>query len=305
MIELKNILVSGSTGKQGGALIRALLANNNPVQYHIFALSRDIKSSKSQHLAAQPNVTVIQGNWNDLPAVFSQLPKSLYGVFSVQTPMNNIKEEAQGKALVDAAAAHGVQHFVYASVERGGPEVSDVTPTHILHFISKYNIEKHLIKIAEANAFQYTIIRPVAFMDNFTNDFPGRGISTMFRLIGTDVKTQHVAAIDIGKLAAVVFQNPSTYSGRALSLASESLSWNDQNAIFKNVTGNEIPRTYDFVGRLIHYLASDLVGKMFDWFRDDGFGADVNEFRDVVPDMMGFEQWLRTESDWKAVKKTF
>jgi hypothetical protein len=117
------------------------------------------------------------------------------------------------------------------------------------------------------------------------------------------VKTQHIASTDIGKLAAIVFQNPTTYSGRALSLASESLSWNDQNKIFKRVTGKEIPRTYDVVGKLIHYFAFELAGKMFDWFRDDGFGADVDEFRDVVPGMMGFEEWLRTESDWKDVKK--
>lgn len=304
MADLKNILVTGATGKQGGALIKALLANNSPAQYHIYALSRDINSSKSKSLAAQPNVTVIQGNWDDFNSIFSQLPKPLHGVFSVQLALNHVKEEIQGKALVDAAAAHGVKHFVYASVERGGPVKSDTTPTYVPHFISKHNIEKHLIKVAETNDFQYTIIRPVAFMDNFTNDFPGRAISTLFRLNGADVKTQHIASTDIGKLAAVVVQNPDKYQGRALSLASESLSWNDQNAIFRKVTGKDVPRTFDFLGRMIHFFAYELAGKMFDWFKNDGFGADVNEFRDVVPDMMSFEDWLRTESDWKEVKKT-
>ena len=53
-------------------------------------------------------------------------------------------EEAQGKALVDENIKRGVQHFVYASVERGGDERSWENPTDVPHFISKHRIEHYL-----------------------------------------------------------------------------------------------------------------------------------------------------------------
>lgn len=87
-----------------------------------------------------------------------------------QTP---VTEQKQGIELVDAAAHHEhVKQFVYTSADRGGAKSSS-DPTNIPHFISKYHVEKHLIQKAHGSNMGYTIFRPVAFMDNMTNDFPG------------------------------------------------------------------------------------------------------------------------------------
>jgi hypothetical protein len=77
---------------------------------------------------------------------------------------SHVTEEAQGKALVDAALVAGVKFFVYASVDRGGDDKSYETPTEIPHFVSKYNVEHHLVDKA-GDKMQWFIIRPVVFME--------------------------------------------------------------------------------------------------------------------------------------------
>jgi len=109
----KTILITGATGKQGGATIRALLdQKHTPVK--VIAVTRSKDSAGARALAARPNVSVIQGNLDDCDAIFKQAG-DVWGVFSVQVPSNSDAkaEERQGKALIDAAAANGVKFFVY------------------------------------------------------------------------------------------------------------------------------------------------------------------------------------------------
>jgi hypothetical protein len=149
---------------------------------------------------------------------------------------------------------------------------------------------------------KWTIIRPVAFMENFTPDIAGKGMATMWRFNGEDSKLQLVSTKDIGKLAAVVFQNPDVYQGRSLSLAADELTWNELNANFEKVTGKEVPVTYAMVGRTLKWVLHEQLGIMCDWFKSPGFGAEVNEFKEVVPGLMKFEEWLRAERSWKLNK---
>jgi hypothetical protein len=41
------------------------------------------------------------------------------------------------------------------------------------------------------------------------------------------------------------------------------------------------------------------MGNMFVWFRDVGYGADVEELRVLHPQMKGFGKWLEEESAWR------
>ena len=67
------------------------------------------------------------------------------------------KETAQGIAIADAAKAAGVAHIVYSSV------ASADRATGVPHFDSKYVVEQHL----QESGVPYTILRPVACMENF------------------------------------------------------------------------------------------------------------------------------------------
>jgi uncharacterized protein YbjT (DUF2867 family) len=297
---LRNLLITGATGKQGGAVLSALQRSQSTSPFNIFALTRNAKSASAQKLASKPNISLVEGNLDDVPAIFRQLPQSVHGVFSIQVPLKPKVEEQQGKALVDSAASHGVKHFIYTSAERGGPVNSDRDGTVVAHFRSKFNIENHLKSVASQHAgMNWTIIRPVAFMENLSNDFLGRAFATMWRQNGMDRKLQLVSSVDIGVLAAEAFKNEQEYAGKAISLATDELSPREAEQIFKAVFGKDMPRTYDFLGRTIKWAAHEQLGVMFKWFVDVGFGANPKEFTTRYPEMRGFEPWLREQSQFR------
>lgn len=83
----RSILIAGSTGKQGGSVIAALLAAK--ADYQILALTRDASSPSATKLAAKsPNIKLVEGNMDDADAIFKNARKAtsspIWGVFSVQ-----------------------------------------------------------------------------------------------------------------------------------------------------------------------------------------------------------------------------
>ena len=157
-------------------MVAALLASRSAAEINIFAVTRDPSSSAAKSLASDPRVKIVKGDLNNSQTLFEGLPP-IWGVYSLQTfagkGQSTAVEQQQGTKLVDAAIAHGhVKHFVYTSADRGGRK-SNSDPTDIPHFISKYHIEKHLLAKAQEHGLGYTILRPVAFMENLTNDFAG------------------------------------------------------------------------------------------------------------------------------------
>lgn len=167
----KVILVTGATGKQGGGVIDALLSQDKG-KWEILAVTRTASSGSAQKLAAR-GVKLVEGNLDDVPALFASAKKvasgPIYGVYSVQVSqgkgVTHEGEIAQGKALIDESLKAGVKNFVYGSVDRGGDEVSWEVETPIPHFQSKYHLERYLRDQSKGTEMGWTILRPVAFMD--------------------------------------------------------------------------------------------------------------------------------------------
>lgn len=147
------VLVTGATGKQGGAAARHLLAAG----FGVRALTRDPEGPKARALA-DGGAEVVGGDL-DAPDSLGRALEGVYGVFSVQNPFEHGTggEVRQGIALADAAMATGVKHFVYSSV------ASAHRRTGIPHFDSKFEVEEHLRRTGLA----HTILRPTYFMENW------------------------------------------------------------------------------------------------------------------------------------------
>lgn len=194
------ILVTGATGKQGGAVIRALQGSST--LYQIFALTRNATSPLSKELEKR-GVILIEGNQNAPDEIFSKV-KNIYGVFSVQISVgqgqNAESEEHQGKGLFDAAQRAGIKHFVYSGADRHGFEA-----TYVPHFIPKHNIEKHIME--NANTTQWTILRPTVFMDHITRGFQSRLFFTgLEAYMGPEKALQYIAVEDIGVFTVKAFE---------------------------------------------------------------------------------------------------
>ena len=315
------ILVTGATGNQGGAVIRALLAQN--ANFQILAVTRNAASVSAQKLAAKsPRITLVQGNLDDVDSLFraakqaTKLP--LWGVFSMQVQFilclrhHNFQayslltfdpwqlppfskdgptvEMRQGKALIDASITNGVGHFVYASVDRNGAQ-SDFNPTNVPHFRSKHYIEKHLLERSQTSAMSWTILRPAAFMENFDGGFIGKVTATSWKLVVKSRPLQLVAVDDIGWFVANAFMEPGWSAGKCISLAGDELTWEEAAKVFREATGKEIPMTWGFVARIILWMSEPL-GTMYAFFEKEGYGADVEELKKVHPGLLSLKAWL-------------
>lgn len=303
------VLVTGATGKQGGAVVQALL--EKPDDIVVLAVTRNPESASAKKLAAR-GVKLVKGDLDNVPAIFEAAKAAapggkVWGVFSVQTAsittdgvnLERNAEVKQGVALIDEAIKAGVTHFVYSSVDRGGEERSWNNPTDVPHFRTKAFIEDHLRAASQGTGMSWSIVRPAIFFENLTNDFAGKVLTTSVRDVMGEKKMPWIATDDIGFFAAMQLRDYTKWKGRALSLGGEPINFADINATFRNVTGQDAPTTYSFVASGFNWGVAEM-GKMFGWFKREGYSANAAELKRLHPGMLDLEQWLRTKSDWKT-----
>jgi nucleoside-diphosphate-sugar epimerase len=87
------ILVTGATGKQGSAVIDALIKANT--DFEIVALTRNTQSPSAQNLVQKsPKIKLITGNLDAIDNVFKKAKEAIgapiWGVFSVQVWLHKI-----------------------------------------------------------------------------------------------------------------------------------------------------------------------------------------------------------------------
>ncbi|GAA2757507.1 hypothetical protein GCM10009872_28670 [Actinopolymorpha rutila] len=96
-----------------------------------------------------------------------------------------------------------------------------------------------------------------------------------------DRPLQLVAADDIGWFAADAFDHPDAYLGRRFELAGDQLTLPEIAAAFEQVTG---ART--------RYHAEPITSRMYEWFAEAGYQADIAALRARHPDMLTFTEFL-------------
>ncbi|MGP3915739.1 NmrA family NAD(P)-binding protein [Nonomuraea sp. 10N515B] len=265
----RTILVTGATGNQGGAVARELLARG----WSVRALVRDPDSAR-----LPAGVSPVQGDLNDADSVRTALA-GVHGVFSMQafawTEEELAGEVRQGTTIADAAKELHVAHLVYSSV--GGAE----RDTGIAHFASKFAVEQHIA----AAGVPATILRPTFFMTNllYYADAPdGERVIELPFLPGQ--RMQMIAPEDIAYFAAEAFDHPADYVGRRLEIAGEA------------PTGDEIAEVYERVTGVATSFAPQPAGgeRMYEWFQESGYQADLEALRKEHPGLTTFESFLRS-----------
>ncbi|MGW9422264.1 NmrA/HSCARG family protein [Streptomyces koyangensis] len=265
----KTILVLGATGNQGGATARALLSRGWTVR----ALVRDPGRPAARALE-EGGAELVQGDLADV-ASLRRAAAGAYGIFSVQPlahePETLAAEVRHGKAVADVAGEAGVAHVVYSSV--GGAE----RKTGIDHFETKAEIERHI----ERRGLPATVLRPVFFMDNLLY-FAEAGDERVLSLPVEPLRPmQFIASEDIGAFAADAFERPAEYLGERIEIAGDELTFTRVAEVYERVTGT--PTRLDPV---------PVEDRMFAWFAEEGYQADLPALRARRPDLLTFEQFL-------------
>src|SRR5437867_10645392 len=130
MPQSKLVLVTGATGKQGGAVVEALLTQGHQVR----ALTRNSASPAAKRLRQQ-GVEIAVGDFTDHDSLV-RAARGVDAVYAMSTPYKQGAEQeiAQGIAITDAAKAAGIGHIVYSSV------ASANRATGISHFDGEYAV---------------------------------------------------------------------------------------------------------------------------------------------------------------------
>src|SRR5258705_7598420 len=215
------VVITGSTGKQGGAVARGLLERGHKVR----AVTRDTNSSQAKSLASA-GATLVAASLEDTAAL-TQALEGATSLFAMTTPFEGTDAEIrQGIAAADAAKVAGV-HLVFTSVGSANRQ------TGVPHFDSKYEVEKHIAKVGA----RATILAPVYFMENlaFAKEQLVKGIYPA-TLPPTRTLAQ-VAVADIGAVAVCVLEDARRFTGKRFDLASDELTGNDLVAILSRLTG--------------------------------------------------------------------
>jgi uncharacterized protein YbjT (DUF2867 family) len=281
----KVIAVAGATGQQGGAVARKLLTDG----WRVRALTREVSKPAAQELASI-GAEVVSGdmeNRTELEAAF----EDAYGVFSVQNFwLPNVGYEGeirQGKNVADAAKAAGVQHLVYSSVGSAHRGMGQK------HFDSKWEIEKYI----QSLDIPYTILRPVAFFDNF-NWERAVILNGTFNAMGLrpEKERQLIAAEDIGVFAALAFAKPKEYLGKIIELAGDALTESQLADTFARVIGRPVKLTVPSGGE--SWGDQEEMTAMFNFFNGEAYDADIQLLRKLHPGLLTLEQYLR-KNGWE------
>ncbi len=288
MSELNTILVTGATGKQGGAVVKALMKKG----YKIKALTRN-PSSKAAIGLHDSGVEIIVGDLIHEDSLESAL-SGVNIVFAVTTPFqsNHENEVAQGVNMVDAAKAAGVGHFVFSSVASADKR------TGIPHFETKYKVEQYL----SGSGVPHTIIGPTAFMENFIQPFaiPNLRQGKIARGLPASRAVQLIATEDIGSFAVYTMEHREAFLGKRIDIAGDQLTGEETAAVLSKVIGK--PLKYEaFPPENLRAQSPDLA-IMLEWQVKHDYAADIKSLRKNYPEVgwNTFEEWAKA-INWKAL----
>lgn len=278
------ILVTGATGKQGGAVARKLLAGGHPVR----ALTRDPHKPAAEALA-RLGAEVVTGDFDD-PHTLRRAAAGTSAVFVMSTPFEDLDAEArQGIALVDAADQAGTGHIVYTSV------ASALDGTGIPHFDTKAAVERHLATLDTPS----TVIAPVAFLENLLSPWslPGLAEGRYAFPLPADVPLQQVAIADIAAFATLVLSEPDRFAGQRIELASVAHTGHEVASALGRQLGREM--TYVELPAVSGNYDTDT---MLRFFREGGYGVNIPALRAAYPRIgwHDLDTWLAAQ-DWPGL----
>ncbi|WP_411108890.1 NmrA/HSCARG family protein [Streptomyces sp. c-19] len=306
----KIITVFGATGRQGGGLVRAALADRDPT-FSIRAVTRHPDSDSAQELR-RLGADVVRADMDD-EASLAPAFEHAYGAFLVTNFWEHVsaeREKTQARALARAASHAGVQHAIWSTLEDTRecvPLDDDRMPTlqehyKVPHFDGKAEADHYFAE----EAVPTTFLRTTYFWENLLDLFaPQRGPDGALHLAYPmgDSRLSGMAADDIGKTALAIFRRGADLIAATISIAGEHLKVADMAAALTSALGEPVhyrPLTAA-EWRAQRFTDADESGNMFQYYADceHRFTAarDLVAVRDLNPALQDFDTWLAAHRD--------
>ena len=294
-------LVFLATSRQGRGTIKALEAEGVT---SIVGTSRNPESKSSESLmASNPAVKqVLKADLNDRQSLVNAIQESKANRVWFTTDMAGSRdaEFETGKNVIDAIkeCTSQIDYVVYNSVGD-----ADEAPEKIGHFSGKADIEKYMESEFESTKTKWAVVRPVAFLDNLDDAFLGRlkkgGVKF---LTYENYPVKFISTEDVGKAAAVFLLNPWKYAGMKLEAASCEHDGIQLAKALSEASGVDCKYTVA-LPRFLVWLLKREIYHMVTWFETDGFSADIEEFKKIVPDAMDAKAFFISKGQWADGEK--
>jgi uncharacterized protein YbjT (DUF2867 family) len=302
----KTIAVVGSTGAQGGALARAIMADKDG-PFTVRAITRKPDSPQAQALAAA-GAEVVAADSDKVDTMTAAFDGA-YGAYCVTNYWEHFSPEreiAQARNLAEAAKAAGVEHAVWSTLEdtrRWVPLHDQRMPTlmgkyKVPHFDTKGQTDGVFRDLGVPTTFMLTSF----YWENFIYFGLGPKVGPDGVLALTfpldDKKLPGIAVEDIGRSAYAIFKRRGEFLGKTVGIAGEHVPGAGMAAAFTRALGQEVrynavtPEVYRSFG----FPGADDLGNMFQFkrdFNDYYCGArDLAFTRKLDPQLQTLDQWL-------------
>jgi uncharacterized protein YbjT (DUF2867 family) len=263
--EMGPVHVVGAAGHQGGAALRHLRALG--VEAHALFDARDARRNHERWAGEGAGTARF-----DQP---DELARTLRGasalVLVLEDPDTGPAERLRhGGNLIDAAAAAGVDHVVFAAAT--GPD----------HHRLSCDVSSEVARYLERSKVQTTILRPTTFME----EVPWYWLNRYGRelvLTTPFVATAHlplVALDDMGALAALAVARPEDFAGGSLDVAGDTRTPLDIAGLLTSGLGEPVRHEEVQVeGVFVYQEASTQV-------------HDIGRLRELYPRLHTLESWL-------------
>lgn len=212
------ILITGASGKVGGALLSQLRSGPGADGKSLVAASRS--EAQRQAFEAQ-GVQAVAFDFAD-PASVRAAMRGIGQLFLCTGYTQDML--VHSKLALDAARDAGVRQVVHLGAL--GPRGSDLP-----HFVWHDYVEAYIAQLG----FQFTFLRPRAFMQNVLATLrPG---SLVLRHFSGACRIGWIDVDDIARVAAQALIDPGRHAGKAWPLSEDSLSMDEVAAVFAAETG--------------------------------------------------------------------
>ena len=274
------VLVGGATGNQGNAVVDELLERG----YAVRCLTRKPEGKKALRIADRC-AELVQGDYSD-PASLDLAMKGVDKVFFYSGYSRN--ELAEGNNVIAAAKQAGIKHLVYSSGAAAEPGKGVAGSP-------KMQIELNLVQ----SGVPYTVLRPVAFMENFDGQQQRILANGIVESRSPDRILAFISIRDIGFFAGEAFDHPDVWLDRAENIAGDRMTVREYVDTFSQVMGTEIVYTRM---PLEEYLAAlpKPIRPLFQWYDQVGYDADVDALQANYPGLMTLNGYL-VATGWKDV----
>lgn len=290
------ILLIGVTGGTGIRVVRGFLEQK---QTELRAITRHLDLERFSFQLTSAGVELVEADLDDE----GSLEKAFMGVSGVYCHATSgdytqadPREVERAKRLAIVAKKAQIKHLVYNSA--GGAE----RKSGIRHIQQKYEVET----VFRETGLPTTMLRACLFMEEFWKKYTRPSIlKGRFPFSLPSSHPIHLLCVkDLGRVAAWVMTHREKYLDRKIELAGDVLTPQQIAEEFSRCERKTVVHQ-EISAWLFLLVFRWQLFKLIQWYRNDGYQADVKYLRREFPDLLtSFREFLQ-ETQWADETRTY